>query len=151
MMGSFVKNLTKQLDRTDEMMKDVISRIGVRAIDLPMREIKTRVKGSGHEKALEAYLIEISNEIGKLSTGSAASIRELSTDAQERWAKIHDPNLSFKQLKIILDETRKMADMRLESTDNEITETMGLLDNIREERKEPEQKPSGRFRILKVE
>jgi len=154
MMGSFVKNLNKQLSRTDEIMKDVISRIGIRAIDLPKRELITRFKGSGHEKVLESYLIEISNEIGKLSTGSAASIRELSTDAQERWASIHDPNLSIKELKIILDETQEMANMRLASTDEEIEETMNLADNLRKKRKfkpKEESNPSSRFKILKVE
>lgn len=152
MMGSFVKNLNKQLTRVDTVIKDVISRIGVRGIDLPLRELNVRFKGSGHEKVLESYLIEISNEIGKLSTGSSASIRELSTDAQERWAKIHDPNLSFKELKKILDETQTMANMRLDSTDEEINETLGMLDNIREERKpSKKEKPKRRFKILSVE
>jgi len=150
MMGSFVKNLNKQLGRVDNVMKDVIKRVGFRALDLPLRELNTRFKGSGHEKVLEAYLIEISNEIGKLSTGSAASIRELSTDAQEQWAKIHDPNLSFNELKKILDETQTMGNMRLESTNEEINETMSILDNIR---KDPYQakEQKGKFKIIKVE
>ena len=151
MMGSFVKNLDKQLLRTDEVMNDVISRVGVRAIDLPIRELKTRFTGSGHEKVLEAYLIEISNEIGKLSTGSTASVRELSTEAQERWSKIHDPNLSLKELQIILNETQLMGQMRLESTDEEIEETLGQLDNIRTPRESKKEKQSGRFEILGVE
>lgn len=142
MMGSFVKNLDKQLIRTDEIIKDVVSRVGLRAIDLPIRELNVKFKGSGHERALEAYLIEISNEIGKLSTGSAQSIRELSTDAQERWSKIHDPNLSFKELKKILDETNVMAHMRLDSTDEEIVETMSILDNIREDPGRTKVKPA---------
>jgi len=131
MMGSFVKNLNKQLGRVDQIMKDVIQRVGVRAMDLPIREWRTRFVGSGHEKVLESYLIEISNEIGKLSTGSAQSIRELSTDAQERWAKIHDPNLSFKELKLILDETQTMGNMRLKSTEEEIQDTMDKIKNPR--------------------
>jgi len=155
MMGSFVKNLNKQIDRIDEVMKDVISRVGIRAVDLPKRELIRRFKGSGYENVLEAYMLEISNEIGKLSTGSAASIRELSTDAQERWAKIHDPNLSLKELKKILDETRLMANMRIDSTDEEIEETLDMLDNVRKPRgdiKETEkEKPKRRFKILRVE
>lgn len=153
MMGSFVKNINKQLTRVDTVMKDVISRVGVRAVDLPLREFKIRFVGSGHEQVLNAYLIEISNEIGKLSTGSAASIRELSTDAQERWAKIHDPNLSLKELKKILDETQTMANMRLDSTDEEIEETIEMLDNINEPRRAPVTKTESgtRFKILKVE
>jgi hypothetical protein len=145
-MGSFVKNLNKQLVRVDGVIQDVIKRVGIRAIDLPMRELKTRFVGSGHEKVLESYMIEISNEIGKLSTGSSASIRELSTDAQERWAKIHDVNLSFKELKHVLDETGIMANMRLESVDEEMDETLNILSNIRSPKKK-----ASRFKIIKVE
>ena len=115
LMGSFVRNINKQVSRVDEIAQE-ISRWGVRALDLPKRELITRLKGSGREKVLEAYLTEISAEIGKLSTGSSASIRELSTEGQARWNKIHDPNLSFKELKIILEERRDMAEMRLSST-----------------------------------
>lgn len=147
-MGSFVKNLNKQLIRVDDVIQDVIKRVGIRAIDLPMRELKTRFVGSGHEKVLESYMIEISNEIGKLSTGSSASIRELSTDAQERWAKIHDVNLSFKELKHVLDETGIMANMRLESVDEEMDETLDILSNVRSPKKKEK---TSRFKILKVE
>ena len=150
MMGSFVNNLNKQISRVDTVMNDVISRVGVRALDLPLREFRTRFVGSPHERVLEAYLIEISNEIGKLSTGSAASIRELSTDAQERWAKIHDPNLSIKGMKTILDETQLMGNMRLESTDEEIEETLNLLNNIREPRESKAKQGNQRFRIITV-
>jgi len=150
MMGSFVKNLNKQLDRVDTIMEDVIKRVGVRAIDLPKREFITKFVGSGHEKVLEAYMVEISNEIGKLSTGSAASVRELSTDAQERWAKIHDPNLSIKEMKIILEETQQMANMRLDSTDEEISETMKQLDNLRMKKGLPPKDGGSRFKIIRV-
>ena len=152
MMGSFVANLDKQVSRVDNIMTDVVKRVGFRAIDLPLRELKTRVKGSGQEKVVEAYLTEISNEIGKLSTGSSASVRELSTEAQDRWAKIHDPNLSIKELKIILDETKAMGKMRLESTDQEIKRTTDRLGNVRQPRGEQAPSaPQSKFKILKVE
>ena len=122
MMGSFVSNINKQIDRVDEMAQN-LSRIDVRILDMPKRTAVTKLKGSGFEKAYEAYLLEISNEIAKLSTGSSASIRELSTDAQERWANIHDPNLSLNQIKTILNETKRMAEMRLASTDEELQRT----------------------------
>ena len=155
MMGSFVRNLDKQLERTDHVMKDVISRVGTRAVDLPLRQLRTKFVGSGHEMVLEAYLIEISNEIGKLSTGSVASVRELSTEAQERWAKIHDPNLSLKELQLILEETQTMGQMRLESTEEQIKETMDSLNNVRKPSpgrySGQSNKPKSRFKILKVE
>ena len=130
MMGGFVKNLDKQVDRVSEIEQDMISRVGVRALDMPIREIKTRFAGSGNEKVLEAYTTEISNEIGKLSTGSSASVRELSVEAQDRWAKIHDPNLSFKELKTILEETKHMGQMRLESSQQERDYTTDRLKSI---------------------
>ncbi len=129
-MGSFVDNLKKQVDRVGFIMKDIVSRTELRMINLPKRELLTRLKGSGAEKIVEAYLLEISNEIGKLSTGSAQSIRELSTEAQERWATIHDPNLSFKELKIILDETSHMADLRMESVEERININLGYLKDL---------------------
>jgi len=127
MMGSFVSNLNKQVDRVDAVGNDIVKRVGVRALDMPIRKLKTEFIGSGNENILAAYTVEISNEIGKLSTGSAASIRELSVEAQARWAKIHDPNLSLRQLEIILNETKAMGNMRMESVNEEIQRTKELL------------------------
>ncbi len=122
MMGGFVNNLNQQIDRVNEIYKD-IQRIGIRGLDKPLRELKVRAAGSGQERVIEAYLTEISNEIAKLSTGSQASIAELSVGAQDRWNKIHDPNLSLKELVKILDETKQMASMRIKSADKEIEST----------------------------
>ena len=123
MMGSFVNNMTEQIDRVEDIHKDIAKRVGVRALDMPIRELKKRFAGSGNEAILEAYMIEISNEIGKLSTGSSASIRELSVDAQKRWEKIHDPNLSFNELMKILKETKHMARMRMRGAEKQIEST----------------------------
>ena len=157
LMGSFVRNIEKQVTRVDEIAKE-IDRWGIRALDLPKRELITRLKGSGKEKVLEAYLTEISAEIGKLSTGSSASIRELSTEAQARWNKIHDPNLSLKELSIILEETRDMAKMRISSTNEEIEFTKERLKNLKTgssstlQRSVPQpQKQPSKFEILSVE
>jgi len=129
MMGSFVGNIEKQLSRVDQISGE-LQRFEPRLMNVPMVEWRTQVAGSGKEKAFQAYLLEISNEIAKLSTGSQASIRELSTEAQERWGKIHDPNLSLADLKIVLAETQNMARMRLESTDEEITKTIDKLSGV---------------------
>lgn len=123
MMGSFVNNMNEQIDRVEDIHKDIAKRVGVRALDMPIRELKKRFAGSGNEAILEAYMIEISNEIGKLSTGSSASIRELSVDAQKRWEKIHDPNLSFNELMKILKETKHMARMRMRGAEKQIEST----------------------------
>lgn len=130
MMGSFVRNMDQQISRVKKIGDDLVNRVGTRALDLPLRELKTRFKGSGNEAILEAYTLEISNEIGKLSTGSSASIRELSVDAQERWAKIHDPNLSLSELIKVLDETQHMGAMRMEGAKDEIESTKYTMEEI---------------------
>jgi hypothetical protein len=135
MMVPFVDNLNRQIDRVDDFYKKIVQRFGTKAVDVPIREFKTRFLGSGKEKALEAYMIEISNEIGKLSTSSQNSVRELSTEAQDRWSRIHDPALSLKEMKYILDETREMATMRQESAEKGLdfvkTRMESLLDGVK--------------------
>ena len=129
MMNGFVNNLDKQVDRVDQWSKDLVQRVGPRILNVPIREYKIRFQGSGEEAVLSAYLIEISNEIGKLSTGSAASIRELSESAQQQWQKIHDPNLSLADLKVVLNETKQMGKMRLDSSKEELAATQSALKN----------------------
>jgi hypothetical protein len=129
-MGSFVRNINKQVDRADEIMGDVIQRVGTRALDVPWRRWNTEFVGSGHEKALEAYLNEISAEISKLSSGSQASIAQLPVETQAIWNKIHDPNLSYKELKYVLDETKNMAQMRQESAKEELSYTQSQINEV---------------------
>jgi hypothetical protein len=116
---SFANNINGQIDKVDSIMKDVIKRVGTRAIDMPLVKWKKEFIGSGQERVLESYLMEISREIGKLSTGSQASIAELSVEAQKKWDKIHDPNLSMTELKKILEATREQANIRVKSIDDE--------------------------------
>jgi hypothetical protein len=129
-MEAFVMNIGEQINKVQQLYNEV-DRAGVRLVDLPLRELKVRALGSGKEANLASYLIEISNEIGKLSTGSSASIRELSDSAQEQWAKIHDKNLSFKDIMIVLNGTRDQGNMRIstwrKSIDNVKQEMEGLL------------------------
>jgi hypothetical protein len=132
MMGSFVRNMDKQVSRVEDIGEDIVSRVGVRALDMPIRSLNQKFLGSGNENILEAYTTEISNEIAKLSTGSASSIAELSVGAQERWAKIHDPNLSYNELMKILNETKHMAQMRLDSADEEINATKSGIGVLKE-------------------
>jgi len=149
-MGSFVSNLNKQMSKVQTRMEDIKSRVGLRALDLPWRELRTRFVGSGHENVLTGYMKEISAEISKLSQGATASVAQLSDTQQKEWDKIHDPNLSLKELLIVLEGTREMANMRLESVDEEITSTMEQLDNIRMKKGLPPRKKS-RFKIIKVD
>jgi hypothetical protein len=129
MMQSFVQNINSQIDRVDEMIDDS-NRWGIRILDVPRREIAKRVVGSGHEVAIEAYLMEISNEINKLSQGSQASIAQLGEESQKRWNAVHDPALSLNEVKIILDETRRMADMRMKSVERTIEITKSRMKSV---------------------
>jgi len=131
-MGSFVLNINGQLGKVDKIMNEVINRVGVRGLDLPFRELHTRFKGSGNERVLEAYMKEISVEIFKLSQGSTASVALLPEKGREEWEKIHDVNLSYTQLKKVLEGTRDMANIRLKSVNDEIKTTVERLGNIRQ-------------------
>jgi hypothetical protein len=111
-MAAFVGNINKQIDRVKQIY-DNNDRTGIRLIDLPVREIKMRAKGSGDEAVKASYLLEISNEIGKLSSGASASVQQLSDSAKEDWKKVHDPNLSFREIMKVVNATRDQANMRL--------------------------------------
>lgn len=146
MMGSFVKNINDQVDRLSQIGNDIIGRVGVRALDLPIRELKTRFVGSGNERVFEAYMKEISAEIAKLSQGSAASIAQLPEENRKEWERIHDPNLSMRELITILNGTKEMANIRLQSVQSEIDYTVDKLSDVRSRK---ETAPQGAIDYLK--
>ena len=141
-MGSFVGNINGQVDKLDTMFKDIINRVGVRGLDVPLRELNTRFIGSGHENVLAAYMKEVSAEINKLSQGSAASIAQLPEQSRMEWEKIHDVNLPLKEIRKVLEGTREMANIRLNSVDEEIDQTIDQLSNVRQKRSEIEKPKS---------
>jgi len=131
-MGSFVQNINGQVGKVEKLMKDVISRFGVRALDVPVREFKTLAIGAGDERVLESYTKEISAEIYKLSQGSQASVAMLPEAGRKEWERIHDFSLSWPQLKKVMLGTKDMANIRLKSVNDEIKQTVERLGNIRE-------------------
>lgn len=133
-MGSFVANINRQVDEVEKRSRDIIKRVGIRALDVPWRELNVRFIGSGHERVFEAYMKEISAEIAKLSQGSAASIAQLPEENRKDWERIHDPNLSLRQLVIVMKGTRDMANMRLKSVQDEIDSTIDRFSNVRNKR-----------------
>lgn len=126
MMQSYVKNMNAQIDRLGVILDDV-TRVDARLANVPIRKWAMTVKGSAAESKVSMYLTEISNEIGKLSTGSAASVQELSQEAQKKWDKIHDPNLNIKDLLSLLRETKHAGDLRMKSIDDSLGETKGRM------------------------
>ena len=69
------------------------------------------------------YLKEISNEIGKLASGSTASVAELSVGAQEKWDAIHDPAMPVKEMLDLLEETKAAASYRIDSVQRQMSKT----------------------------
>lgn len=127
MSYSFVQNLNQQIGKVKQIYAKV-PRTSMRLLNIPIKALRTTVTGSGDEAALKSYLIEISNEIGKLSTGSAASIRELSESAQARWNKVHDETLSFNDIVKVLNTTQEQANMRIRSQWDAMNQTRQAIE-----------------------
>lgn len=129
MMNGFVQNMDKQMERLDDIYK-TLPRAGLRLLNIPMVELRKRALGSGEEASAAAILIELGNESGKLSTNSAASIRELSESAQEQWAKIHDGKLSYNDIKKVLATTKGIGHDRLTSTKYAMDMTLDAIEGL---------------------
>jgi len=131
-MGSFVQNINGQVTKIEGMSRDIVNRVGIRALDVPWRELNTRFIGSGQEQVMAAFMKEISAEIQKLSQGSTASVALLPETGRKEWERIHDVNLPLSELIIVLKGTRNMANIRLKSVKDERDRTLGHLENVRD-------------------
>ena len=127
-MGSFVKNMDSQINKVGELSKK-LSTFDTRLLNVPLRAVRGRIVGSADQAKYDMYLTEIENEIGKLATGSAASVSELSVGAQQKWEKIHDKNLSIKDMLELLKETRTAGQLRMKSVEDQIKETKASMRN----------------------
>lgn len=121
-MGSFVNNLEQQVDKVSELSKD-LKTFDTRLLNTPLRSIRGSIIGSPLQAKYDMYLTEIENEIGKLASGSSASIAELSVGAQEKWERIHDKKLSVNDMMELLEETKKAARMRQRSVEDQLNKT----------------------------
>jgi hypothetical protein len=126
MMSSFVRNLDEQNIRI-KMAMDAIKRTDARFLNVPWRKFKKEIKGSADEAILDMYLTEISTEVGKLASGSAASIAALPEGARVKWESIHDPNLPLSELYKLLNETLAGAHLRMQSVRDEKTSMLNQL------------------------
>jgi hypothetical protein len=127
-MGSFVKNMDAQIGRVDQLAKE-LQTFDTRLLNIPLRAVRGRIVGSPQQAKYDMYLAEIESEIGKLATGSAGSVAELSIGAQEKWAKIHDRNLSIKDMQSLLKETRHAGQLRMKSVEDQLKETRQQMRN----------------------
>jgi hypothetical protein len=121
-MGSFVKNMDAQIAKVGELSA-ALHTFDSRILNLPLRAARGRIAGSPLQAKYDMYLTEIESEIGKLATGSAGSVAELSIGAQEKWAKIHDKNLSVKDMLELLKETSHAGKLRMKSVADQLEET----------------------------
>jgi len=121
-MGSFVDNIGEQVDRVNELSKD-LKTFDTRILNKPLRFVRGSILGSPLQAKYDMFLTEIESEIGKLASGSAASIAELSQGAQEKWAKIHDKNLSVGDMLSLLEETKTAAALRHKTVQAQLDKT----------------------------
>lgn len=126
MMGSFVKNMEYQVGRVKEIAKE-LKTFDQRILNVPLRAWRQKIAGSPMQAKYDMYITEIESEIGKLATGSAASISDLSVSAQDKWAKIHDKNLSVSDMISLLEETSKAGKMRMKSVESQLAETQAKM------------------------
>lgn len=127
-MGSFVRNLSAQIDRVGQIGAE-LNTFDSRLLNVPLRAARARIAGSPMQAKYDMYLAEIESEIGKLSTGSTGSVAELSQGAQERWAKIHDKNLSVNDMLQLLKETKHAGELRMKSVKDQLDETRAERQN----------------------
>lgn len=111
-MEAFVKNINSQVNYAKTLF-DKLQRTDIRALNVPMRELRTKLKGSGLEQTYELFMQEISMEANKLAQGSASSIQQLPEQSRKEWLRIHDVNLPLKEILPVLEGTKNMANMRL--------------------------------------
>jgi hypothetical protein len=126
MMGSFVRNMDTQAERLRVIAGDV-QRYDSRLLNVPLVKWRTMVAGSPMESKVDMYVSEISAEIAKLSTGSSASVAELTQSAREKWDKIHDKNLSMKDLLDLIGEVQHAGKIRMDSANAQIEETRARM------------------------
>jgi hypothetical protein len=111
-MSAFVKNINTQVDYASELFKN-LQRTDARLLNIPLRELRTKVKGSGLERTYELFMQEISAEAIKLASGSSASIAQIPEGNRKEWLRIHDVNLPLSEIMPVFEGTKKMANMRL--------------------------------------
>lgn len=149
-MVSFVENLGKQIDHVADVAQE-IKTYDVRLFNKPARWLKRKLSGSPELSKYEVYLGEIQSEIGKLSSGSTASVSELSEGAREKWEGILDENLSIKDMLEVLKEVKEAGFIRMRSVDEGLAESRERLRAIGEKKpKSPLAKPTEKKEEPKV-
>jgi hypothetical protein len=117
-MGSFVENMKDQIDAVKEI-SDNLATSDIKLLNKPWRSIK-RYLGSAQQQKYDLFLGEITRENSKLATGSTSSIAAPAVEETKFWERIHDKELSVKDMLELLTATSKAADIRMASVDEAI-------------------------------
>ena len=128
-MGNFVRNVNKQVEYAEQLF-EYLQRTDIRALNIPLRLLRTKFKGSGLEQVYEMFIKEISAEAAKLSQGSTASIALLPEGNRQEWERVHDVNMPLMEQRKVLQGTSKLANVRMESVEEEIANTSNKIENI---------------------
>ena len=121
-MGSFIQNMDAQIERVGGLMKD-LPLVDTRLLNIPIRFLHKKIAGNPELAKYELYLAEIEREISKLSNAATSSIAAMSVEEIKVWERIHDKNLSTKDMWELLKETRHAAQLRMKSVDDQLGRT----------------------------
>jgi hypothetical protein len=125
-MGSFIQNMDEQITQVKGLSEDLFT-FDARLLNVPWRFLRGRIAGSPLQAKYDLYLTELAREISKLSNASTQSIAAMSVEEIKVFDKIHDKNLSVKDMISLLEETRHAADIRLRSVRDELARTRTRL------------------------
>ncbi len=124
-MGSFVQNMDKQIEEVSRMSEDLFL-FDTRILNIPYRFIRQKILGDPDLAQYDMLLKDLARETAKMAGGATQSIAAMSVEEIKEWDKIHDKNLSIKDMLQVLRKTRQVAQIRLDSVRDELDRTMSL-------------------------
>ena len=121
-MRSFALNIDKQAGKLNETI-DKIFKLDAKILNHPVNKIMTDYVGSADRAVLAVLVGELSEEIGKLASGATDSVAALSEGGREKWDKIFNVNLPAKAMKQLVNESKEVALMRIDSMKESLAES----------------------------
>lgn len=129
--GNFARNLIKQVEYAETLFQE-LSRTDARLLNIPARELRTKIAGSGLESAYNMFIKEISAEALKLSMGSQASIAQIPEGNRQEWEKVHDVNLPLAEMRRVLQATKQAATIRIQSIEDELNSSSEQIKELQD-------------------
>jgi hypothetical protein len=121
-MGSFISNLDKQITEAETLLEE-LPLTDIRLLNVPIRQLYTRVKGDARFSKYHTYLAEISRELSKLAGGATSSIAAMSTEENKVWDRLIDKDLPVKEMLPLLKEAQHLAAIREKSVVDQLNKT----------------------------